>query len=276
VALGERTSLAIADVEAFERSFAAAGERAGHALTTAWRACRDGGWPRRAIDAGRFYEELLAADPALLGDLLAPPPAGVDEAARFVESAIRYCGFTPLVADWGLSDEGRGSAPFAFVRHAIETGEGGTVAPVAVCLGDDVLRQAWGPERTLGANAHLALLVLAAGDLDGMFEHLRRHDGGWTLAGRPLVSALDHMLRQLGYAVWNDLYQKDWHARAQLGGGLVELGERLGLLRPAGSGLEAVGALADALYYPAYHAGVVDRMRQALAAAPEHAAAVGV
>ena len=91
-------------------------------------------------------------------------------------------------------------------------------------LSRDLLTQAWDALRHLAANAHLALLVLLAGDLGDHADRLDHRGGDWRLAGEPLLLRLDGVLRSLGYDVWDDVYRDNSTVQAALAEELVALG----------------------------------------------------
>ncbi|MGH2517064.1 MAG: hypothetical protein ACRDHP_15550, partial [Ktedonobacterales bacterium] len=263
IAFAERVNLAVTSVDAVAARLCEGDTEPGRALVAAWLAVHHEALPGCAVSASDLYAALELRAPDLLHALLVPPPSRIPERIRFHDAELFPAGFMALVADWGLTARPDDPPPFAFLRHADARGHSQSVDPVAVCLSRDLLTQTWDAPRHLAANAHLALLVLLAGDLGDLADRIACGDAGWSIAGEPLLHRLDGVLRSLGYDVWDDLYRDTPALQTALAEELVALGVRLGMLETSGSRLEAVGSPASAVYYSGYD--VLARVREALA-----------
>lgn len=252
VALNEQVDLAVISSTSVEERLRAQGEPLATALASVWVAVQQRAWPVHPSKASDLYAEAIGASGALFHSLLTPPPEKSDQAARFVDGHLFPCPFLALAADWGLLPAEKAAAPFAFLSHADQHIRDRAVLPVAICLNRELLAQMWDARRALAANAHLALLTIAASDLGGLADRFSLSAQGHFFNGRPLIAQLDALLRGLGYAVWDEAYCQDAQAQGVLGRELVALGERLGLLQQAGAGLEADTPLAREVYYSAY------------------------
>lgn len=263
MALAERVNLAVACADSVAAHLREDDSALGHALADAWLAVQGGASPGRPASASDLYAALELRAPSLLHALLVPAPAHIPEQTRCHDAELFPSGFTALAADWGLTARPDDQPPFAFLRHADALARKQSVDPVAICLSHDLLAQTWDAPRHLAANAHLALLVLLAGDLADLADLVARADAGWSIAGEPLLPRLDGVLRALGFDVWDDIYRDNPALQATLAEELVALGGRLSLLQVSGSQLEAVGSLASTVYYSGYD--VLARIREALA-----------
>lgn len=252
IALAEQVHLAATAAASVEKRLRRSSGPLGAVLAECWHTLQQSTWPLHPINASNFYTELMGADSALFNSLLVPVPEGTDQAARYVDGQCVPCPFVPLAADWGLAPAEHTREPFAFLAHATRLISGQTVDPIAICLNRELLAQPWDVKRALASNAHLALLTLIVSDIGGLAEQCSIGDHGYLLAGKPLVSALDGLLRGLGYIVWDESYCHDVVIQATLGQELVALGERLELLSIAAGGFETFSTLATKVYYSAY------------------------
>jgi hypothetical protein len=262
VALGEPVALAITAYAGVAHSLQALPAPLRPALTHAWESVMRGGSTRDGAHASDLYSGLLDADGRLLSHLATPLPDGLAQVDEEYDASLVSTGFTPLAGDWGWHADGRAEPPFAFLADAIERMAGRDRDTVGVCLCDDLLAQPWETPHALAANAHLALLTLAAADTGTLAERITRHDAGWMLGSAPLVLGLDAVLRQLGYDVWDDHYSHDAVMQFAIGHQLVACGERFGMFQPDGHGLACDSHLAGTVYYGAYD--IVLKMQQLL------------
>ncbi len=251
-ALAEQVQLAVTSSTSVEERLCAPNGSLGTALANSWRAIQQTAWPQHSISAAELYTALMGTHDFLFNSLLVPTPKGVDQAARYVDGRCVPCPFMSLAADWGLVPTEQASAPFAFLSHATRRISGQTVEPIAICLNRELLTQDWDAKHALAANAHLALLTLIASDAGGLAERCSLGAQGYLLAGKPLIQALDDLLRGLGYSVWDEGYRQDVAIRATLGQELVSLAEQLGLLTISTNGFESLSSLATEVYYSAY------------------------
>ena len=266
IALAEGVNLTVASPFAVEQALAAAGSVAGDALAQAWRNALAAAPAGALPHASALYSGLQVGALPMLYAALATPPTATPEAARYVDAELRLCAFPSLVADWAAQEASVRETVLSWSLRS-ERRPGQPLLGVALC--DELLTQPWDAAQHLAGNAHLALLTIIATDEGALAELLGRGDNAdWRLAGVPLVSALDALLRALGYDPWNELYRAELGRQAQLGRELVALAERLVLLTVEGARLEAVNGLATRVYYEACAQGFTERLADALRASP--------
>jgi DNA-directed RNA polymerase alpha subunit len=251
-ALAEQVHLAVTSSASVEERLRGDNGPLGAALADGWRTIQQGAWPLHSVSAADLYTALIGTYSALFNSLLASTPEDIDQATRYLDGRCVPCPFVSLAADWGLVPTEGVPVPFAFLSHANRQLSGQTIEPIAICLSREVVKQDWDAKRALAANAHLALLTLIASDAGGLAERCSLGEHGHLLAGRPLIQALDDLLRGLGYTVWDEAYRQDAATQAALGRDLVALGERSGLLTITTNGFESLSPLATEVYYSAY------------------------
>lgn len=168
------------------------------------------------------------------------------DAMEPVASSLTIGGPLPLASD--LPRVGR---PYRFLDEAVQARERRTRPGVAVLLSRWLLEQDAAQESLLAIHPHLALLYVIAADAGGLADLLARSQGGWYLAGEPLVTALDARLRGLGYDVWDEGYQGQRETIHELGRLLVEQGWRCRVLDPAPAEATSLSAPTSYGYYDA-------------------------
>lgn len=251
-ALAEQVHLAVTSSASVEERLRGDIGPLGAALAESWHTIQKDAWPLHSVSAADLYTALIGTSSALFNSLLASTPEDIDQATRYLDGRCVPCPFVSLAADWGLVPTENVPVPFAFLSHANRQLSGQTIEPIAICLSREVVKQDWDAKRALAANAHLALLTLIASDACGLAERCSLGEHGYLLAGRPLIQALDDLLRGLGYTVWDEAYRQDAATQAALGRDLVALGERSGLLTITTNGFESLSPLATEVYYSAY------------------------
>lgn len=226
----------------------------------------------RALRASDLYGALQMLADDWLYDALAPAPATTPESARFVDADLPLCGFQSLVCDWALANatppDADTRARETIVSFTCGAGREPGLPPMGVALCDELLAQPWDVARHLAGNAHLALLTIIAAHEGGLAERLSIADVGWRFDGAPLITALDALLRSLGYDPWDEGYRDDPNRTLHLGAELVALAGRLRLVEACGARLEALSGAATGVYYEAYNRGFIDRIIAALDDAP--------
>lgn len=111
-------------------------------------------------------------------------------------------------------------------------------------------------------NPHFTLLLLLLYDVGGATDRLRLQGETWRYDGFDLLVALDRILSDFGFWVWDEGYRYDPEKRSWLGRELVNLACRLGVAQVDGVRLveKGDGSLAGVYYYKAVN--VISRIKK--------------